>query len=322
MRPIGRTDGFDIHSGLEKVGVNVNEMLLLLEDSGNLREGSIDEEGAEEYMKFGRLTPEEDERKVAQEDIAIASAHFEVVRDMVRDSLKAIVKFLFNSHELPRSNGLDIGCGATGEMAEKLLPNDIDPLTWWQCDANPSAVESVQSRDPRINPFVLSYLNLGLEKNPLNIITGLSCLDSTCNVQRAIEQIRDSLVEGGYFLHIQDVGHKNYFGLSQLASQGIQPPYGIVGYPSHPKGELATFAFMNEKKLYPSVDLFRQYLADRVREVPGMEIVFNDWLSTERIAPLGDMTYLYSNGLFFSPVINPLDMRQRTSVAVTLARKT
>lgn len=335
MTSVGREGGFDIKVGSDALTPTLMSLISALKYSPRFREISVSGDVARAYLSRCECSPDEDERKVAEEPISSSSLHFKPTRDLVRASLRAIVAYIFDSHGLPKSNGLDIGCGATGEMAEKLLPDDIDTGSWAQCDINPDAVKLVQDSDPRVRPFLLSYLNLGLEKNPLNIVTGLSCLDSTCNVQRAVEQVRDSLVKGGYFLHIQDVRHKSFFAIERLLKAGAPPPYKFIGLNSYPKGDYADFMYKNgDGALTPSVEFFRQYLAEKVRDTVGMKIVFDDWICAERTAPSNENPYSYMNGLYCGHerasgqrlpgadhLGRPSSEFQRTSVAVMLARK-
>ena len=127
-------------------------------------------------MQRAQLTPlstpaniEEELAGIRAQKIQTASSIFEKNRVPVRGALRAIVGYAFDEFNLPKSGGVDIGSGATGEMVEELLPRSVTQSSWVQLEANPSAVKENQRRHPNSRIVEGSYLNMGV--SGLDIVT-------------------------------------------------------------------------------------------------------------------------------------------------------
>jgi SAM-dependent methyltransferase len=162
-----------------------------------------------------------EEKYIAGQNIQIASGTFEQARFYGREGLRAILRWVFNEYSLPKT-GLDVGSGMTGEAVNQLFPlTEREIVQWLQIDANPEAVE--ENRQRGANAQIASYLNLerDIRGESFHLITGLSSLDATWFVERAISQIREHLSQGGFFLHIQDVIPGIHTGSRVLSKMGI-----------------------------------------------------------------------------------------------------
>lgn len=263
-------------------------------------------------------TPEAEIEGIAKQDIT-ASSIFERTRMSVRDGLKAIVSHIFDRFDLPKDKGLDIGCGATGEMVEELLPNTVDKNSWMQIDANPSAVRENRNRHPAAKVQQGSYLHMDGVRN-LNIVTGLSSLDATCFIDKAIDQIRRALKKGGYLLHIQDVRPGINYGMREAEYMGLEPPYEIEVIKGH--NEPLTYWLQQE---YVNVgELFRRRLGRAIENNTGMELVFNKWVNARRFLDSGPARWYFLNILlqapYFPPETPPIPIED-VSAVVTVARR-
>lgn len=262
----------------------------------------------------------EEERGIAAQDIKNASLIFERTRSQVREALLAIVRYMFQRFKLPKTGGVDFGCGATGEMVEELLPADIDRNSWTQIDMNPRAVEENRRRHPHSNIIQGSYLNtasLGLE-NQLNIATGLSSLDSTCFIEDAIGQIRETLQAGGYLFHVQDVRPGKGFGLDEMEHMGERLPYRVEICES--TGD--PLMYRTREGLLSVGELFRRRIGRALWNEPGMELLFNRWVIARRNLTAQERERkegraYFMNILFRHPQFN----FEEASAVVTIARK-
>lgn len=279
----------------------------------------------------------EDDLSVGEEDEGNASeacyqttVQFYELRRTARWAIESIVGHVFDKFDLPRGNGLEIGSGPYGEMANNYMPSDIQRKTWEEVEINPHSIE----HNMRLNPGSVihqgSYLNLcgadgvGLEKGSRDIVTGLSSLDSTTFVDIALEQIRQVLRDGGYLLHVQDLGPSDgvieHFVRTHF---GMPSPHNCFfagsGYPSAyvlPYGGVLT-----------SGELFRLYLRFAVERTEGLELVFDKWITAVRMCDDGPpWPEVYSEGLW---AMGPRSSDDRgcgaspqiVSASVMLARK-
>ncbi|MBI4994299.1 class I SAM-dependent methyltransferase [Candidatus Peregrinibacteria bacterium] len=246
-------------------------------------------------------TPEAEIRGMQVQDVN-ASLTFERTRSQVRDALRAIIRHIFNQFGLPKNQGLDIGCGATGEMAEELLPGDIDKNSWVQIDVSPSAVQENQRRHPSSTIKEGSYLHMNGVQN-LNIITGLSSLDATCFIDRAIEQIRFALKIGGYLLHVQDVRPGVGCGIREMEYMDLKPPYPIETATG--KDEPLTYWIQHMQEYANVGELFRRQLGRAIEGCNGMELLFNKWISARKFLNSGPARWYFLNILLTAPYFPP-----------------
>lgn len=263
-------------------------------------------------------TPEAEIEGIANQDITASSA-FERTRIPIRNGLKAIVNYVFDKCDLPKDKGIDIGCGATGEMVEELLPNNIDRSSWMQIDANPSAVRENQNRHPAARVQQGSYLHMDGVRN-LNIVTGLSSLDATCFVDRAIEQIRWALKKGGYLLHVQDVRPGINYGIREAQYMGLEPPYEIEI--AQGSKEPLSYWSQHQQEYINVGELFRRRFGRAIENSPGMELVFNKWVNVRKFLNNGPARWYFLNILLQAPYFPPEALSvEDVSAVVTVAKR-
>lgn len=265
--------------------------------------------------------PEAEAESFAMQD-PIASSCFEIHRKPVRNALRTIVDYIFDRFNLPRNKGFDIGCGATGEMVEELLPDNIDRNSWVQIDVNPSAVRENKNRHPDAKVQQGSYLHVDGVRN-LNIITGLSSLDSTYFISKAIEQIRQALKKGGYLLHVQDVGPGKGYGWGEARYMGLEPPYEIeIIRVRNRTGGAFTYWVPHQQKYISVGELFRRNFGRAIENNPGMELIFNKWVNARRVLNSGPARWYFLNILLQNPSFPPeLLPVEDVSAVVTVARR-
>lgn len=297
----GKFRGYQICSGDEPL-IDVAQEL-----SEQLNKGKVlDCQFAKNYQE---------EEKGFKEHPAEVSTVFERTRKTFREALRAIVGFIFDKYKLPNNNGVDFGCGATGEMVEELCAPFIDKNSWAQIDLCEEALRENKKRHPSSVILSGSYLNaasLNLE-GKLNIATGLSSLDASAFMARAIEQIRSTLKEGGYLLHIQDVRPGIGVCIQEMQSMGCTEPYPIKCVPG--ASEPLVYRFGNE---YISVgELFRRRIGKVIENDPGMELLFNQWVTAHKTSsPKKPGQVYYMNMRIATPI--PIDV---ASAVVTVAKK-
>ena len=289
-------------------------MLMLLARQGYLQPSEVVE-------ITGSASAEEEEADIARLDSSTASGGFEKNRSEVRGELKAITDFVFREYGLPRENGLDIGSGESGEMVQRLLPIGNNIKTWTQLEVSPSAVEVNSKRHPRSDIRQGSYLSLDQGDQDLRdrpIITGLSSLDATCFIDKAIEQIRMALSDGGFLFHVQDVRPGNGVVMQQLYDENCRLPYD--GYFLN-GGDNKAIAYRVGDSYVSVGELFRRRLGQAISSNAGMELLFNDWITARQA--LGrrskEARFYFLNVLM---KLNPdIVDHHSVSTVVTVARK-
>lgn len=294
----------------------LTDILPFLRKSGNLVRGRVLE-------KFSPVSPEFEESEIADFDPQ-SSIIFEKSRSNVREGLRQIVGFVMDSFDLPRRGGFDFGSGATGEMVEELLAPHIDKSTWTQVEINPGSIAENQRRHPSSKIVRGSYLNiektLGI-RNKLDIATGLSSLDATAFVERAVAEIRSALKSGGYFLHIQDVGPGRGTPIREMKKMGFDLPLDCERWANNPRSILTYLdpRFPEEVALrYTVGDLFKNYLARAIEEDPEMELLADNWVTSRRATKGNSQKgYIY----FLNTSVLTLESIEEVSAIVTLARK-
>lgn len=264
---------------------------------------------------------EEEERGIAAQPIQTASLAFEKNRSQVRAALQAILARVFEEYDLPKSNGVDLGSGATGAMVEELLAPHIHKDTWIQVDANPQAVHENRRRHPGSTIVRGSYLRiqetLKLD-NTLDIATGLSSFDSTQFIEHAVGQVATGLTSGGYFLHMQDVRPGLLVGFREMAAMGFEPPYRVDMVRSNVGIEEPIVYYLPDGRKMSVVELFRRNLGRAIERNADMELLMNHWITARRTLPPGTPGRAYFQNILLSGFPIPVE---EVSAVVTLARK-
>ena len=321
MRQVSQVGNYDVCQGYPDVPTDLIELQRL---QGGFEMAVM----GEEYIQRMPQSAEYEEEGIAAQDVAQASVPLEDFRMPVRSALRAILYSIFERYNLPKAPGLDVGCGATGGMVEKLLPLDSNTKTrWTQMDVNPSAVKENQRRHPQSRIQRGSYLNLGTA-DAYSLITGLSSLDSTAFIKRAIQQIRDALVQGGFFLHFQEIQPGWIAPVQEMMAMGenfpykveVIPPNKLDWSPQHRIFPHNVILYHTQRgEILSNMELFRRYLARTIRATAGMELLENDWFTA--IGPSGGPSnaFFYNSGFRFRSS-NP--NVQIASGIITLARKT
>lgn len=262
----------------------------------------------------------EEESGIRLQEISSASSHLERTRQPIRGSLRRILKYAFDRFDLPKSGGVDIGSGATGEMVEELLPDVCAKSTWAQIDVNQYAVDANKLRHPYSTIMQCSYHNIGIKNLP--IVTGLSSLDATSFVDDAIEEIRSSLADGGYLLHVQDVRPGRGYGMREMKERGIDPPYEVefIAGTDNP----LTYFDANSGDILDVGELFRNNLGRAIQNNEGMELCMNDWVTVRRDLKTPPALWYFMNMLLKAdPYFDPGDNGpiEDVSAIVTVARR-
>lgn len=265
-------------------GRPVNDMTELMLDNGYLVQGRITPMGTPS-------SPDDEARGISEQNIINASLLFGRTRSKVRDALRAIVGFAFDRFQIPTSGGVDIGSGATGEMVEELLPQNINRSSWVQLEVNPSAVNENRRRHPGSTIVQGSYLhNIG---ENLNVVSSLSSLDATVFLDHAIERVRRALSRGGYLISVQDVRPGIGFGFREMKHQGCTPPYDVASLPTGLNGGLDPFVYLNPLtgQLTNVGECFRRGLGRALDDNKGMDVLMNEWVTVQR--PVRDFSRWY-----------------------------
>lgn len=290
------------------------DMPRFLRSIGSLQRGEM-------LLDRSPLTIDEEIACISEQDIS-ASSIFERTRIPVRDSLRTILEYIFERFALPKSGGVDIGSGATGEMVECLLPHDIDRNSWVQLECNPASVRENQRRHPSSRIVQGSYHDLGV--SGLNIVSGLSSLDNTWFVNEAIEEIRRALRDGGYLLHVQDVRPGIGYGFREMEYLGVEQPCEIEiasGFP-----DPLTFFVRSQQEYLNVGECFRRNLGRAVKANPGMELLFNKWVNLRKFRSEGPALWYFLNILLKGDPYFPFPEDgqkpiEDVSAIVTVARK-
>lgn len=262
---------------------------------------------------------EAEERYLANLPVQNASGSFDRTRQQVKGALIAIGDWALQEYAISRSNGCDFGSGATGFMVEELLAGKIDKPTWTQVDVHPGAVAANKSAHPASVIRVGSYLRvketLGFDGN-LDTATGLSSLDATQNVARAVEEIRSALKPGGIFLHIQDVRPGTGTGFREMAEMGVRPPF--TTYELNGSGVLSPILSyeINGGQTLNVGELFRRNLGRAIIQNPGMELLGNDWVTAHRI-----LSSTPGRLYFMNILLQGMVPSEEASAVVTVARR-
>jgi ubiquinone/menaquinone biosynthesis C-methylase UbiE len=240
------------------------------------------------------------------------------VRNYTRASLIAILKLIFKKYSLPLGNGLDVGSGGSGEMVENLLSPIISKPSWTQTDVNMLCLARNVHQHPDSRIEYASYLNLrdDLPGETFDIVTGLSALDNTVHIERAISEIRQVLVEGGYLLHVQDVLPAQEIAQKELLDNGIPLPHVVKKSVLAPV--IASF-LVPEEGFVSTQELFRRQIGRVIENNPDLELIMNDHITC--VSGFSPRPFYASSGVFVQQRLPILSLRKNhTSAIVTLAK--
>tara|TARA_Y100000310_G_C20608180_1_gene776630 strand:- start:505 stop:1386 length:882 start_codon:yes stop_codon:yes gene_type:complete len=269
-------------------------------------------------LLFRQLTPKttvlskqsDDEESFYRAQSIGDTTSFERNRNRVRQSLKDVVRFIWEEYDLPREGIIEYGSGATGYFWAELKPEYV--TDWLQVEINPNAIRENQRRNPRAPVIEGSYNDIPYRGVPM--IVGLSSFDTTANLSLPIDQVASALKSGGYFLHIQDV-RPGPWGVAQFAKRKYGEVPDEVLFLSD--GSMVGFVIDGEK--VPIVELFRQYLGEKVEQHPDLELTVNHYFSFEERLARPNTEFYCFNVYATAPSRSP--GRRETTLITTLAKK-
>ena len=137
----------------------------------------------------------EDERAFFRQQPIEATTTFERNRKKVELSLVKLVSFLWDHYQLPCDSVIEYGSGATGYFYAVLKPKDV--RNWLQVEINPNAIVENSRRNPTAQIVEGSYYDIGYTNVPM--IAGLSSFDTASDMPRAINEVTQALMPGGFF---------------------------------------------------------------------------------------------------------------------------
>lgn len=255
------------------------------------------------------------ERDFNEEDIE-KTTQFEINRDKFLPLLRAIIRQVFEQFKLPKNNIIEFGSGATGYFYSKLKPPEI--TNWLQIEINKNAIKENLRRNPGIKIQQGSYYDI--KHKEIDMICGLSSFDTAIFMEKALNQVANSLKKGGYFLHIQDVRPglntvnayiKKNTKESATTTFELSEPDSIIG--------------LNiGNKIVPTTTLFREYIVEEIKKNLNLELVFDGFAHAELELPAKTSeeesnSYYYFNSIFEN-IRNPKNTKAAT-VLITIAKK-
>lgn len=233
-------------------------------------------------------------------------------------ALKYLVEDVFENHNLPKEDGMDIGSGGHGFMVKTLM-KDVAP-NFVESDINRNVIELRQGKDGNFVPA--SYYNLRdqvVDSDCLSIATGLSILGDTKFPQQIIASVRDALRSGGFFLHVQDLlpSLPVTFGALEAVSKD---PYAMYEVENLGTGEAPWTVDVGDRR-YSALELASINFASAAKKVDGMRIIFNE-VCVAQVPSLNSRTdYVYQNGYRQAMACDqPFAIEQATAL-VTLMQK-
>lgn len=258
-----------------------------------------------------------DDQGQAQMDPRISSGLWETHRTPFRSLFKGLVKGVFDRYRLPRTGGVDIGSGVTGELVNEWLPlSPQERATWTESDINPASVAGNRARHPqsRVEVASMHHLRRDLKLEGATrprLITGLSSLDAPIFLEKAVEEVRETLKPDGFLLHIQDVRPGSHMGLKQLEKEGRKGVHPILyAPPSAPVEHINPLVYVVDGKIVSSVELFRRYLGG-ILVNSGWKILQNNWMAATQAVEPNDPTGLGHSWIYL------MNMRAPTHPSVT-----
>lgn len=310
MENIGQYNGYQISRG----GGFIYDVPQICINMGQLRRTPF----AVDY--FPGDTREE-EVHLALQPISAASLAFENNRLKVEQALQGIASSVFDKFDLPRFGGIDIGSGATGAMVHQFLKPLINASSWSEVDVNPYAVAENKRRHPDARVLIGSYLNLEQTRGlpaKVDMITGLSSLDATQFIPKALGEIRKKLHIGGFLLHIQDVRPGLGTPVRELEHMGIKPPFDAYTLRSNVNIE-EPLVYQTHEGFLSVGELFKRNLGRLIEEQHGFRLLVNDWFSARRNTPDPSQGgSAYHMNIHLRGIPRPVD---EVSVVVTLAQR-
>jgi hypothetical protein len=236
-------------------------------------------EAVEPAIALDRTFELEEEIFSDVESATVAEGH-STIRRRAHPALRAIAGFAFEEYGLPTANGVEIGSGPLGYMTNALLPKTVDRKSWREVEINPLSVAKNQRLHPDSRIIQGSYQRLAevLGENSVNLVAGLSSLDSTTNIDNVAEQIRLSLVEGGYLLHVQDIQPSPSTTLHELRTMGEGLPHVQFRNRYSSFGE-TFFVGNNHSEPISTTELFRRRMGRIFCPKNGFEQVLNHWIT-------------------------------------------
>ncbi|MBU0577302.1 hypothetical protein KJ742_06275 [Patescibacteria group bacterium] len=266
---------------------------------------------------------EQEEGALAAQDLSTASPEqFERVRLNTIEGFRAIIEFLLGEHNLPTSNGVDFRSRAAGMMVENLLKPHIDKETWTQVESNPFCVAENRRRHPDSRILQGTYHDvkaLELDGN-VDIVTGLSALDSTHFLDHAVSQISSALKPGGHLLHIQDVRPGAGAAVREMLEVNIAPPYSTKAIKSG-RGIEPLF-YQTPEGWLSTGELCRRQIGRAIENCPELELVSNKWITAEKgNEDVYGAYYLNLHVTGWSAIGTLESFRDKISVIVTVAKK-
>ena len=260
-------------------------------------------------------TPKGDEEASLRASASIFS--YGHVRKFYEDQLKQIVEHVWSTFSLPRGQQIiEVGCGPFGYYCDRLRPEGISDRQWIQKELVPEFIDRCRQSSPHRQIEQGSYYSINHQD--VQVITGLSSLDSPQFIGVAVDQIAQALRPGGYFLHIQDVLPGERGLLFEMFTRGYEPQkvydYSSKSVPPTPIGYDFGFGKID------IVSLFGFVLKDCLERHPALRLIEHQFYNHSSNQP-GHRPH--RNGFFFTQLepsmkLNPI--RELTAL-VTLAQK-
>ncbi len=239
-------------------------------------------------------------------------------------AIGAIVRAACEKYDISITNLLDIGSGPHGRMVGELLPEQARDSAV-QMDINTEAVRTNRALHPSAAGKILagSYFRLQelFHGKTFSTVTGLSCLDCTFHVRKALESIVRSLEIGGTFLHVQDVGPSDSV-IAAYAQRKLSPLFIAPLTGKFMQNAPAMLRDPVTEKFRYMTDFFREILQAALEATPQLEILTNNYVvaEAEGFDQQNDNMYLHGIDLM-NPGNNESEPKYRAMALVTVARR-
>lgn len=270
------------------------------------------------------ISPQEEADGLSRDGAMRSSGEFERNRKRTEDGLVAIAEYPIERFGIKTESGVDIGSGMTGAMVRTFIRGKLAHIgDFVQLEVNHQSVTRNRSDNPGARVREGSYHELSkiFGEESQDTVTGLSSLDPTLFLENVIGEIRKTLKPGGYLFHMQDVRPGMAPVVQQMQHEGYGPGFSVEelggcscnGYPQ---------LSYRTREGYVSVgELFRRRLGRAIESDPGMELVFNDWITARKRIKDGAMAArLYFMNVFL--LLNPQFVtKDQVAAVITVARK-
>lgn len=245
-------------------------------------------------------------------------------RALTAKAIGAIVDAACQRFGISLKNLLDIGAGPHGRMVAELLPEEARHSSL-QMDINPEAVRMNRELHPALadNIHQGSYFRLQelFPGQTFSTVTGLSCLDCTYHVHKALESITGSLEAGGTFLHVQDVAPGDAvicaYVQRKLSRLMLVPLEGAILHNTpvllrDPGTQISHYL----------TDYFREILQEALEATPQLEVLTNNYVvaEAEGFDPQKDNLYFHGFNLM-NQHNREREPKYRAMALVTAARR-